>query len=553
MPAMTIQRLLHLAALCALGACGVADAPTVAAPESPPVREVRHANTTGYPGFYFYNGILPGAEALGTFDPNVQPTVRICRITSGSCGANLATFTRTSGSYGRLVTVNAPEERYELSWPTGSTGAQTGQVYRVSVSVGTRLLGFMDVKMVASWAEFWATDTNEFIPWFAGANLPVYFRIETGVPGYITVSTSGINLNVGSGLNVSATMYDLHGQPMSTPPLWWIDNTAVIQLDSGMVVGQAPGTTILWAWYYDIEVQVPVTVSDTRRAWNATTTPDDQGNRGIWGTSATHAYAANHTGLLRWNGTAWSHVPEARWRSLYDVWGTSSSNVWAVGDKGELMRWDGAAWSLFRYDGTSVAPQPLGSYDVPAASYTLRGVWGSAASNVYAVGDSGVVLRYDGTAWTRMATGTTAQLNRVWGTSSTNVYAATSTGRLLRYNGSAWSFVPGVQGPGALWSVWGSGSTNVYAVGDGGIVFRYNGTSWQRIRLPTRNVLYAVWGTGSGNVYVGGGAGALYRYNGTAWTPEKALAGQSHVTGFWGTSTGTDVFATAAAGHVFKR
>ncbi|HEY0018315.1 MAG TPA: hypothetical protein VGC13_18565 [Longimicrobium sp.] len=549
---MTLRALLAAAALCALSACGIADGPTLAAPGAPPSRQVQHTFTDGYPGFYFYNGILPGDSATGTFDPNVSPTVRICRITSGACGSNLATFTRTGGSYGRLVTVNAGEERYELGWPTGSTGAQTGHVYRVSVSVGARTLGFMDVKMVSSWGEFFATDTDEYIPWFAGSTMPVYFRIETGVPGSITVSTSSINLNVGAGMQVTATLRDLHGQPMSQPALWWLESS-VVRMDSGMVVGQTPGTATLWAWYYDIEVQIPVTVTDTRRAWSTQATPDDQGNRGVWGTAASNVYAANHTGLLRYDGAAWSHVADARWRSLHDVWGSSSTNVWAVGEKGEMMRWDGAAWTLHRYDGTSVAQQPLGSYDAPARSYTLRGVWGSAANNVFAVGDSGVVLRYNGTSWTRMTTGTTAQLNRVWGSGATNVYAATETGRLLRYNGTSWSFVAGVQAPGALASVWGTSASNVYAVGAGGIVFRYNGTSWQRIRLPTRQPLYAVWGSGTNNVYVAGGGGALYRFDGTSWIPEKAQNGASHVQGLWGTSTGADLFATGAGGLVARR
>jgi hypothetical protein len=181
-------------------------------------------------------------------------------------------------------------------------------------------------------------------------------------------------------------------------------------------------------------------------------------------------------------------------------------------------------------------------------------VWGSAANNVFAVGDSGVVLRYNGTSWTRMTTGTTAQLNRVWGSGATNVYAATETGRLLRYNGASWSFVAGVQAPGGpLASVWGTSASNVYAVGAGGIVFRYNGTSWQRIRLPTRQPLYAVWGSGTSNVYVAGGGGALYRFDGTSWIPEKAQNGASHVQGLWGTSTGADLFATGAGGLVARR
>lgn len=544
-------RVLLAATLAVLSACK-ADAPTLASPEAAgPSLEVQHASTSGYPGFYFYNGIIPGDTALGTFDGGLSPTVRICRMTGDTCGSTLATFTKTSGTYGRLVTVNAGEERYQVDWPTNSTNAQTGQIYRVSVTVGTRLLGFMDVKMVSSWAQFFATDPDEYIPWFAGSTLPIYFRIETGIPGSITVSTASINLNVGAGVNVSATLRDLYGNAMADTALWWLESS-VVRLDSGMVVGQTPGTATLYAWYYDIEVQIPVTVTDTRLAWTTQTTPDREGSRGAWGAASNNVYVANHTGLLRYNGTSWTHQAPVRWRSLYDVWGSAANNVWAVGDKGEMVRYDGTSWSLFRYDGTSVSSAPLSNFATPARSYTLRGVWGSSASNVFAVGDSGVVLRYNGTSWSRMTTGTTAQLNRVWGSGASDVYAATATGRLLRYNGTAWSFVSGVQAAGALASVWGTAANNVYAVGAEGTVFRYNGTTWSRIRLPTRQPLYAVWGSGASNVFVGGGDGALYRYDGTNWIPEKAKNGTSHIQGLWGASS-TDVWATGAGGLIVKR
>jgi hypothetical protein len=543
-------------ALVALAACGVADAPTLAIPESPPSQEIYHWSNGGNEGFWFYDGGPPTGETAAPFDPNVSPTVRICRVTNGACGPTLATFTRTSGSYGRLVTADTANDEYDLSWPTGSTGAQAGQVYRVSVHAASRELGFMDVYMVTSWQELWTTDQSQYVPWVAGVTLPISFFIAQGMPGSITLSASSLSVNVGDGRPITATLRDLRGQPVSGPVYWEMEATSSSEaavLDSGLVVGLAPGTATLWAWHADIVVQIPVTVTDTRRAWSTQATPDDQGNRGVWGSAANNVYAANYTGMLRYDGAGWSHVAAVRWRSLHDVWGSAASNVWGVGDKGEMVRWDGSAWTLFRYDGTSVAARGLGDYDMPASAYTLRGVWGSAANNVFAVGDSGVVLRYNGTAWTRMTTGTTAQLNDVWGSGASDVYAATATGRLLRFNGTAWSFVAGVQAPGALRSVWGSASNNVYAVGDGGIMYRYNGSSWQRVRLPTRQVLYAVWGTGASNVYAAGGGGALYRYNGTAWTPEKAQNGASHIQGFWGTSSGTDLFAGGAGGLIWKR
>lgn len=539
--------------LLVVAAC-TTDAPTLATPDAPPVQEIYDWSKGGNEGFWFFdNGPYPGQTA-GPFDPNVSPTVRICRVTNGACGPTLATFTRTSGSYGRLVTVDTQNGEYDLSWPTGSTGAQPGHVYRISVSAASRELGYMDVYMITNWTELFTTDTNQYLPYVAGLNLPLRFFIAQGIPGSISVSSASINLNVADGRSITASLLGLQGQAVSGDIYWEMEPTSspmAAVLDSGMVVGLAPGTATLWAWHADVMVQIPVTITDTRQSWTTHTTPDNQGNRGIWGTAANNVYAANHTGMLRYNGSAWSHVTDLRWRTLHDVWGSGASNVWGVGDKGELVRWNGSAWSLQRFDGTSVTSKALNDFDNPARLYTLRGVWGSSASNVFAVGDSGVVLRYNGTSWSRMTTGTTVQLNDVWGSGANDVYAATSTGRLLRWNGTSWSFVAGVQAPGALWSVWGTASNNVYTVGDGGAMYRYNGSSWTRVRLPRRDVLYTVWGTGASAVYAAGAAGTLYRYNGSAWTPEKALGGSSQIHGVWG--TGSDIFAAGAGGLVAKR
>lgn len=549
---------LALLALLAVAGCETADSPTLANPASEPRQEIYHWSNGGNEQFWFFDGGAYPGQTAAPFDANVSPTVRVCRVTGGSCGPNLATFTRTSGSYGRLVTVDTANDEYDLTWPTGSSGtnASPGQVYRISVHAASRELGYLDVYMVTTWQELWTTDGSQYVPWVAGVNFPLTFYIGQGMPGSLTLSASSITLNVGEGRSITATLRGLQGQVVNDQVDWEMEPTSspgAALLDSGLVVGLAPGTATLWAWHADIQVSIPVTVTDTRRAWNAHTTPDDQGNRGLWGSAANNVYAANHTGMLQYNGSAWSHVAPLRWRSLYDVWGSAANNVWGVGEKGELVRWDGSAWTLFRYDGTSVAPRPLGDFNVPASAFTLRGVWGSSASNVFAVGDSGVVLRFNGTSWTRMTTGTTAQLNDVWGSGASDVYAVTATGRLMRFNGTSWSFVSGVQAPGALRAVWGSASNNVYAVGDGGIMYRYNGSSWSRIRLPTREVLYAVWGSGASNVYAAGGGGALYRYTGTAWVPEKAHNGNSLIQGFWGTSTGTDLFAAGAGGAVWKR
>ena len=59
----------------------------------------------------------------------------------------------------------------------------------------------------------------------------------------------------------------------------------------------------------------------------------------------------------------------------------------AVGEDGLILRYDGARW--YRQE------SPV---DVE-----LRGVWGTGPTEVYAVGEEGTILRFDGVAWQKLA------------------------------------------------------------------------------------------------------------------------------------------------------
>lgn len=541
-----------------LAACGdvlpTAVEPEAATPRAP-AAEISHAPLWGTPGFWFTWADPPPTPAQ-PFDATLSPTVEVCRITNGVCGPVLASFTRTSGSYGRRVTVNAAEEAYEVVWPTGSTGAQPGQVYRVSVRVGQRRLGFMDVRMLTSFWEYFSIDQDEYFPWVAGWNLTVGFHAEQGIPGAIQVPSS-ITLNVGEGKTFAPVVVDLHGVPIAGAQAYTAsENTsatsgAVVVVDSGLVVGGTPGTATVYAWWKDLVVRVPATVTDTRRGWAAMGTPEHENVRALWGPGAGALYAATNVGVTRWDGAQWSAQEPVRWRSLHDVTGFSASNVWAVGDNGVIVRYDGTTWTGEQFDGTSVAALPLGVFEAPPRRIHLRGVWGSSPAHVVAVGDSGTVLVWNGSAWTTRASGVGATLTDVWGSSASNFYATTADGRILRFGATTVQVVPGVQAPGALLAVWGSSASNVYAVGEGGLVYRYDGASWSRIRLPTRATLYTVWGSSASEVYVGGAADALYRWDGTKWTPEKRAGTSAQIFGIWGTGAG--IYAAGAGGTVSKR
>jgi hypothetical protein len=66
---------------------------------------------------------------------------------------------------------------------------------------------------------------------------------------------------------------------------------------------------------------------------------------------------------------------------------------------------------------------------------SLLGVWGSSGSDVFAVGGSGTILHYDGSSWSSMSSGTSNHLGGVWGSSGSDVFAVGEGGTVLHYSG----------------------------------------------------------------------------------------------------------------------
>lgn len=69
--------------------------------------------------------------------------------------------------------------------------------------------------------------------------------------------------------------------------------------------------------------------------------------------------------------------------------------------------------------------------DPPPTTRTLQSVWGSSGSDVFAVGRNGTILHYNGTSWSPMKSSTTQWLHGVWGSSGSDVFAVGSGGTIL--------------------------------------------------------------------------------------------------------------------------
>lgn len=280
-------------------------------------------------------------------------------------------------------------------------------------------------------------------------------------------------------------------------------------------------------------------------AWNKVEIGTSKPLSGIWGYDASNVFAVGESGtVVRYDGTAWSASQQGS-VELRDVWGSSTTNVYAVGKAGTILRFNGSSWS------TSTGP----------TGEDLQGIWGSSASNMFAVGSTGVILRYNGSAWSQMARPVTETLEDIWGSASNNVFAVGSPRRvgstryytIVLWNGSIWSVMTTPDVPvgksGRLRSVWGSSGTDVFAVGDDGVVLHYNGSVWAVMTSGTSDAFYGVWGSSANNVYAVGLFGTILRYNGSSWSavdPSGSISGEK--TGLWNAVTD---LAFSPEGHIY--
>ena len=162
----------------------------------------------------------------------------------------------------------------------------------------------------------------------------------------------------------------------------------------------------------------------------------------------------------------------------------------------------------------------MGSSDVFPHSGDLDDVHGSDGANVYAVGDEGTILHYDGVTWFSMRSGVEEALNGVWASPWSAVFAAGEKGRVLIRLGDRW--IPMDTATDAdLNAVGGSieiAEHGVYAVGDGGVVIHFDGSAWSRIPLEEEANLNDLWVTREGMVYVVGDGGLILRYRNSQWS-----------------------------------
>jgi hypothetical protein len=228
--------------------------------------------------------------------------------------------------------------------------------------------------------------------------------------------------------------------------------------------------------------------------WSTVIVDDpDRWVRAVWMASTTDGWAVGDGGrLLRYDGTRWTDVPNVTHHRLTDVWGSSPWDVWAVGEDSTVLHYDGHTWTAHRIGGGK-----------------LQGVWGSSASDVWIVGEEGYAAHYDGLRWTHAPTGSPHDLMDIIGDGG-DLWVVGDGGTVLHHDGTGWTPIPGVDGEarlnrvvrgagGQLWAT--SYRHNAYGI------WYHGPTGWIEVDTGQQDSLVFAY---DGEIVFGSASGALY-------------------------------------------
>lgn len=221
------------------------------------------------------------------------------------------------------------------------------------------------------------------------------------------------------------------------------------------------------------------------------------------GTSDTDVWAVGEQGAItHWDGTRLTDSTSGTTATLYGVWAAAPNDVWAVGGTPE----GGTAKPndvLLHFDGTRWSPSPLPK----TLGRAFFKVWGTSSSNLYVVGELGTIWHRVGTAWSLEADSpplATGNLTTVNGCSASEVYAV--GGRdVLEWDGTGWSRVD-VHLQNDVNGVACASPGHVVIVGFGGLKQRLASGVWQDDFMSEPHIdLHGAWADPSGAYWAAGG------------------------------------------------
>src|SRR5688572_24476044 len=139
-----------------------------------------------------------------------------------------------------------------------------------------------------------------------------------------------------------------------------------------------------------------------------------------------------------------------------------------------------------------------------------------ATSELWAVGELGTALRFDGQSWSVLRAPTREHLRSVWAGGG-EVWAVGEHGSVVHHTQNGWAAetVPGIPWGSSLRGVWAAGDS-VWVVGSGGVLLERRAGSWSSVEAAAGSHWNAVWASAD-DVWAVGDAGAVLHRGAEGW------------------------------------
>lgn len=262
--------------------------------------------------------------------------------------------------------------------------------------------------------------------------------------------------------------------------------------------------------------------------------PTIESLEGVSIVSVTDAWAVGRTGdIVRWNGSAWSAAASPTVEDLFDISLLNATDGWAVGASGKILRWNGSTWSEF----------------VDVGAEQLNAVSMRSSSDGWAVGESGGIYQWDGVAWGSVASPVGSRLRDVLAVSASDAWAFGTSGKILRWDGVSWSeFVD--TGNDDWYDGFAVSASDAWLVGNSGAIWHWDGVSWT-LSVDTGSETWSgVWLQSANDGWVVGSGGAIRKWDGASWI--SATSPTTQTLNAIMLRTAADGFAVGASGAIIR-
>ena len=277
----------------------------------------------------------------------------------------------------------------------------------------------------------------------------------------------------------------------------------------------------------------------------------------VWGTSPSDVYAVGNNGtILHFNGTDWSADTSNTTGQLLSIWGSSPTNIYVVGNeetgvnRATLLRkkTSGTTWEFEEaVDATTQAP-----FD-----YNLTTVWGLSANNVYVSDEFGDPYVFDGMGWIKFEPVPpvgTYPLTGIWAVNSTTLFVTDQNSNGVRRYGkdgiNDWTY-DSTECTGNLNEIWGISINDIYVAGSGGYIGHFNGAEWKGVTSNTAKTLVSIHGSSAINIIAVGVQGAIVHNKGAGFIDESFNT-FNDLFGVWMSPDGSVAYAVGTDGMILK-